>query len=1111
MPGGDVALIGSPIATANAARALIAQLAAFHSPGDVRLAAMFSPAQADEWRGFELLPHSHAITTATGVPRALVAANLQDLMTLIGADLTARIRRVAAQRHSGIGEKESPAFARLVVFLDEHGGPASQLPLPEDGYGCGDLGISVVHMVDDRLDEPSELRLRIVLSDDGAAQMDDLAPVGPPGQQRKPVSGWVDQMPVELFEALARDISPLTLSVGEGTVEQVSADTLSAMHLLGIPDIAQLSPRTAWVPRTGRDFLRVPIGIDDHGAPLLLDLKEAAQLGMGPHGICIGATGSGKSELLRTLVLSLALTHSPEDLSMVLVDFKGGAAFAPFTSLPHVAGLIDNLADDPQLTRRARESIEGEVVRRQTMLKDANSAASIGHYRRMRELDPSMPPMPHLFLVIDEFGELLTAEPDFSPLLLKIGRIGRSIGVHLLLASQRIEGGMLRGLDTYLSYWIGMRTFSEAESRTILNTPDAFSLPAVPGFGYLKVDTSIYTRFRAGYVSGPVTEPTVQVDEMSPHAQSNLVQLVPLFDEPEPAETDAEEDQPESPDVGRLLVDEAVTRLALPTPTRPVWLPPLPTHLTLGSVLGDDVVERAKTGLIAPVGLLDDPSHQAQGPWLVDLTANGGHVAIVGAPQTGRSVFLRTIAVSLALTHTPKQVSIYGIDLSGGGLGRLEGFPHVGGVAVRADRARVVRLFEELQAQVVNREAVFRSRGIESVEALRTAHAQGKIPELIAPDIVVLVNGVEPLRNEFEDLDDAFTMLLQRGGAVGIHVVMALTRWNELRATVQPLVGQHFETRLNDSGESSIQRAAAAALKTAASGRVLTQDLLYAQIAMPILDEVDDDTEMGEAMDALIQRVAQAWSGPSATPIRLLPDNLDPAELPDALASPATIPFGLRQDTFEVVSFDPAVDQHMLIFGDPPCGKTTLLRGLVHEFIQRLTPDELVFAVIDPRNALASSIPEEYLGGRAGSSTDARNLCEAIVSELDKRSVQGAAINAFPRVVVLVDDYDIVAAGGTQPLGPLLPYLPSARDLKLSVIIARPVAGASRAMFDSAIQAIRDTGGCGLVMNGERSEGAIFPKVYAEQMVAGRGRFIRRGTAPRLVQVADFSRLDGGR
>jgi S-DNA-T family DNA segregation ATPase FtsK/SpoIIIE len=161
----------------------------------------------------------------------------------------------------------------------------------------------------------------------------------------------IDQTPSTVFESIARTLTSLRLSVSREDEVNIGQD-IGITELLGISDVTMITPETAWQPRSPRDFLRVPIGLDDFGAPILLDLKESAQLGMGPHGICIGATGSGKSEMLRTLITALALSHPPEDLSMVLVDYKGGAAFAPFAGLPHVAGIIDNLADDPQLTER---------------------------------------------------------------------------------------------------------------------------------------------------------------------------------------------------------------------------------------------------------------------------------------------------------------------------------------------------------------------------------------------------------------------------------------------------------------------------------------------------------------------------------------------------------------------------------------------------------------------------------------------------------------------------------------------------------------------------------------------------------------------------------------
>ena len=285
---------------------------------------------------------------------------------------------------------------------------------------------------------------------------------------------------------------------------------------------------------------------------------------------------------------------------------------------------------------------------------------------------------------------------------------------------------------------------------------------------------------------------------------------------------------------------------------------------------------------------------------------------------------------------------------------------------------------------------------------------------------------------------------------------------------------------------------------------MLTGDGLFAQLALPVLDDTDDD-QLGAALEDLARRVSAGWEGPSAAPIRLLPSAFSLDELPDELDEPDRIPLGLRQDTMEPAFLELSTkDQHLLAFGDAQSGKSALLRTILHGLIDRHTPDELVIALMDLRGDLVGEIPDDYLGGHASTSTEARSLATAIAAELEKRQNAStrAERNQGPRIVIIADDYDILVSGGTEPLKPLLPYLPSARDLRLHVILTRPVAGASRAMYDVVLQSIRDTAGSAFIMSGERSEGQLFPGVYAEAMLPGRGRFVRRGERPRIIHAA---------
>ncbi|NMR21608.1 type VII secretion protein EccCa [Cellulomonas fimi] len=1115
---GEVAVVGPREQCLAVARALVAQATALHAPDDLGLAVAFPAERVADWAALGGLPHLVDDELFDGPAAARrVAADLPGLVRVIGPDLVARAQS-AAQARRGMGGEVARYGPRLLVLADEHGQVAGRLPGPDAALGLTDLGVTVVHLLSDRLHEPSDVSVRLTVDDRGVVTVEDLraGDAGAAAGGATPVEAVVDLVPPALLTGLARTLAPLRLTAASAD-EAAQASSVGVNDLLGVADVTAIELGRTWQSRSTRDFLRVPIGVDDAGGTVLLDLKESAQLGMGPHGLCVGATGSGKSEMLRTLVAALAISHPPEDLSMILVDYKGGAAFAPFATLPHVAGIIDNLADDAGLTERARASIAGEVVRRQQVLRDAGSSPSITHYRELRRERPDLPPLPHLLLVIDEFGELLTADPDFVDLLLTIGRIGRSIGMHLLLSSQRIEAGKLRGLETYLSYRLGLRTFSEAESSVVLDTPDAFHLPAVPGYGYLKVDTTVYQRFRAGYVSGPVQVETTH----EPDAEAGLRRplLLPVHHGIAAAnglDRPGASGEPElvRPSTGTSMVDVIVGQLAgAAEATRPVWLPPLPRRVVL-----DDVVSQAEAArdghgqrhLAVPIGLLDDPAKQRQAPWVLDLTRAGGHVAIIGAPQSGRTTMLWTIAASLALTHTPRQVAVYGMDLAGGGLGRIEGFPHVGGVATRSSRDRLRRLLEELHGMLAHRERVFAEHGIDSLAMLRARHAAGSVPELAAADVVLLVDGVGAVRSDYEELDEPLTHLLQRGGGFGIHVVTAMTRWNELRMNTQPLVGTRVELRLNDPADSTIARKLAATLRADQPGRVLTDENLFAQVALPVVSGGGSDAEsVGAGLEDLARRSTEAWGGPAAPPIRLLPEDLDPATLPDPLDEPDLLPIGLRQDTMGPALLDlPGRDQHLLVLGDTRSGKTTLLRGIVAGLVDRATPEELVVALYDVRGGLADACPEDYLGGVATSGPLASSLSAAIAAELDKRTGLGgpggrpSAVG--PRIVVVVDDYDILASGGTDPLRALLPYLPAARDLRLHVVVTRPVAGSSRALYDPVLQAVRDTGGSGFLMAGERTEGQVFPGTYAEQLPPGRGKLLRRGERPHLVQIAHF-------
>ncbi|MFF6904434.1 type VII secretion protein EccCa [Streptomyces sp. NPDC012389] len=1113
---GNVSVIGPREDCLRVARALLVQTAALHAPDDVAIALAAPGDRMADWEWAKWLPHLLDTEQFDGpVAARRIAPSAPQLARQLGPELRRRASYAAEVRRGLAGRDALSMNSRLLVVTDGHGEDAVDLPRPDDAVGLSEMGVTVLHLLERRVQEPGQVSVRITVDGTDVVIEDLRAP------EPLEAHGSVDEAGIPFAEGLARMLAPLRLSA-ESLADAPLSGPVEFAAMLGIDDVARLDLDRLWSPRGERAFLRVPIGISDSHEPVLLDLKESSELGMGPHGLCVGATGSGKSELLRTLVLALVATHPPEDLALVLVDYKGGATFAPFAELPHVAGVITNLENQAGLVERVHSSLAGEVKRRQQALKDAGNVADIGDYAALRaEKRPDLDPLPHLFVVIDEFGELLTAKPDFIDLFLSIGRIGRSIGVHLLLSSQRIEGGKLKGLDTYLSYRLGLRTFSADESRTVLDTTDAFHLPPLPGFGYLKVDTSHYARFKAGYVSGGYRGPvrSTEAEETGPlalpyEAFNTLAGPGEAQQAPEPASRRRET----GPTELGVMVDQLTGAAA---PVRSIWLPPLPTATALDTVAGPlDIGPRgmrlAGAGpsgrpLRVPLGLLDDPAKQWQGKWFLDLTVAGGHAAVIGGPQSGKTTLLRTLVLSLALTHTPREVGVYGLDLVGGGLQALSGLPHVGGIAGRADRERAARTVEEVRTMLALREDLFREHGIDSVEQLRTLHAAGRLPELASAEILLVIDGFGALRDDFDELDDAIADILKRGGGYGIHVVAGMLRWNDVRIATQSNFGTRVELRLNDPSESSIDRKLAETLSPDEPGRVLTDGKLFAQVALPRTDGVADTADLGAVLERTARSVRATWSGEVAQPVRVLPHILEPQSLPGPAAEPTRVPIGLDQSALAPVLLDLFQhDQHLLVLGDSECGKTNLLRTVAHGLIDRYGEDELVFAVMDPRRSLRGAVPEEFNGGYAYNPKLCMGLSMGIATELEKRlpdenarleDLEPGNWGKGPRIVVLVDDYDVLTTAGQSPLAAFLPYIPSAVDIGLHFVLTRRVAGASRGMYEPLVQGLRESGASALLMAGDRSEGQLFPGVYASQQAPGRGVFIRRGQPNRLIQT----------
>jgi len=1031
-------------------RAIICQLAVLHSPATVLIVAVVSDRNRHHWDWLKWLPHNRH-------PHACDDLGAARMMYASPAAAHAALDGLTGSGH--------PSAPHLVVVVDDE---------CEEPTWAAD-GVTLL-IVEDRSHEP------VVVTVSG----EDVAAV-----------------PDQLSYAAALSCAQRLAGYRAGHTD-AAPNEKSWQELIGIDDVGGYSPSA----HHGLRRLRVPIGTAVTGAPVELDINEAAAHGMGPHGLCVGATGSGKSELLRTVALGMIVGHSAEELNLVLVDFKGGATFSGLEPAPHVAALITNLSDKAALVARMRDALMGELNRRQEVLRAAGNLDGIMAYRRRRRTEPCLGPLPSLFIIVDEFSELLTQQPDFADVFVAIGRLGRSLGVHLLLASQRLDEGRLRGLDSHLSYRVCLKTLSANESRVVLGSSEAYELPGTPGAAYLRVGTGAPVRFQAAFVSGHA----VQYSDSPIDVVAQLTTRSPavrLFTSaaagPVVRGCSAQTDHVESPTV----LEAIVGRLSADGPrAHEVWLPPLESAPALNTVLDDAGPVPALT---APIGVVDRPFEQRRTPLIVDLSRAAGHVALVGAPQSGKSTALRTLVTALAVRHDPRAVQFYCLDFGGGGLASLGNWPHVGSVAGRFDLERVRRTIARLAAVIRSRETLFREHGIESVEHYRGLKAkQDPICDRFG-DIFLIVDGWLSLQRELDTAEGSVTALAAEGLSYGVHVVVSASRWAEIRPALRDQIGTRIELRLGDPADSEFDRRRAAQVPDNEAGRGLTQDGMHMAVALPRLDGRDGDSGLAAAGSQVGEMLRRRHDGWTAPPVAVLPRQIGhDSVIERAGAIGAGFIVGIEENELESLAIDLARQLHLLVIGDSECGKTATLRVVCRELRRTTTAAKLY--VVDPRRSLLGFVEpdSEEFGGYVASADEVGELIPRLVEMLRRRMPPSNATPtqirtrswwSGPEIYVLVDDYDLLAAVSGNPLAPLLEVLPYSRDLGLHLVVARSSSGAARAMFDPLLTGMRDSGCLTLLMSASPDEGLTIGSVRPSPLPPGRGVLIPRRGDPQLIQV----------
>ncbi|ABS04587.1 FtsK/SpoIIIE domain-containing protein [Kineococcus radiotolerans] len=840
-------------ARALAARWLV-QLAVLQSPRDVSLHVLTSAAGLAEWEWVRWVPHARA--EAGGAASVFVGTTTETWarrVAELGAALEDRRRALA----------DLPAGARLdvpdlVVVLD---GARRLRSLPgvvtllTDGPA---LGVRVVCCEEDRRSLPEECSAVVEERPDGSLRVE---------RQRHPVvAGVLPDLPAPGWAArIARALAPVR-DAGNDDAGAGLPDGSRLLDVLGLEPPTPQAVSARWLLSPASTTAVVGESLD---GPFGIDLRAD-----GPHGLVAGTTGSGKSELLQTIVASLAVANRPDAMTFVLVDYKGGAAFKDCVDLPHTVGMVTDL--DTHLVARALTSLGAELHHREQLLAAAG-AKDLEDHDDLREADPGrgLPRIPRLLIVIDEFASLARELPDFVTGLVNIAQRGRSLGIHLLLATQRPTGVVSAEIRANTNLRIALRVTDAAESSDVLDAPDAARIAkATPGRAYVKLGHGSLVPFQSGRVGGRrpgvSSAQDVPAPWSAPLPPADLGRPAPRRPRGPAARDDAAET-----DLRHLVaaVRAAAEDLGVPAPRSP-WLPALPALLSAADL-------PAPTGTnAATYGTVDVPERQRRDGLEFDLDVHG-HLYVVGAPRSGRSQLLRTLAARLAERVPTADLHLYGLDCGGGALLALAALPHTGAVVQRSETDRAVRLLTRLREEVLRRQGELGALGVADVGEQRALAAAGGPPAW--PHLVLLLDRWEGFLGGLAELDgqaplELVTTLLREGAGVGVHVVVAGDR-QLLTGRTGTLVEDKLLLRLTDRADAVLAGLSARQVpEDVQPGRLLRAGT-GAEAQVAVLGDDPSGPAQVAALAALAERLRTRDAGTprERRPFRLdvLPTSLD--------------------------------------------------------------------------------------------------------------------------------------------------------------------------------------------------------------------------------------------
>lgn len=739
------------------------------------------------------------------------------------------------------------------------------------------------------------------------------------------------------LEAMARRLSRIKVSEVETGKEL--PDDLTFFEMYGIHSLSELHVTERWRKNRTYDSMKALIGQKAGGGECYLDVHEKFH---GPHGLVAGTTGSGKSEILQTYILSLAINFSPEDVCFFIIDYKGGGMANLFSGLPHMVGQITNLSGSQ--VRRAMVSIKSENRRRQRIFNEYG-VNNINLYTKLYKNKETAAPIPHLFIIIDEFAELKREEPDFMGELISVAQVGRSLGVHLILATQKPGGTVDENIWSNSRFRICLRVQDRQDSMHMLHKPDAAYITQTGRCCMQVGNDELYEAFQSGYSGAAYDENAERQDIAKMISNTGKTALIGSRAR---MKYKIGQDAEEMPEMRQKTQLEAVVKYLADTAAEEncgtpmqFWLPILPNELYLEELTGYDRTayqnhiwrKRENTGsLDVYMGLCDDPVNQAQMPLILEPVA-GGHMAVCGMAGSGKSTFLQTFVYSMICNHTPDEVNIYCIDFGSRMLAAFEQAPQVGGVILENESDRLAK-FTVMLSRILEERKTLLGGGSFSQYV--------KAGKDVLPAILIVIDNFAGFRSKTEyRYDDLFTQLSKDGAGYGIFMALTASGFGTL--DIPARMGDDFRTVIAlEMGDrfryAEVHKAARVDVipEENVRGRGLAkvnETLLEFQTALAM--RAENDFKRSEAIKEMAQDMQKAWDGKAAESIPEIPKNfiwqdfVKLRQVQDMLQDDRYLPLGYETDGVTVYGVDLSKTYCYLLSGQSGTGKTNAMKVLI--------------------------------------------------------------------------------------------------------------------------------------------------------------------------------------